>query len=41
MVGVDVTPGKAPKKSLVGFGIELEALAEDYHHSQQATGPDK
>ena len=38
MVGVDVTPGKS-EKSLVGVGIELEALqSEDCHHSQQATG---
>ena len=33
MVGVDVTPGN--EKSLVGVGIELEALkSEDCHHSQ-------
>ena len=41
MVGVDITPGKAPEKSLVGVGIELEALqSEDCHQSHQATGPD-
>ena len=34
-------PRQGPEKSLVGVGIEIEALqSEDYHHSQQATGPD-
>ena len=39
MVGVDENPRQEPEKSLVGVGIELEALqSEDYHHSHQATG---
>ena len=34
-------PRQCPEKSLVGVGIELEALqSEDCHHRQQATGPD-
>ena len=34
-------PRQGPEKSLVGVGIELEALqSEDCHHNHQATGPD-
>ena len=35
-------PRQGPEKSLVGVGIELEALhSEDCHHNHQATGPDQ
>ena len=38
MVGVDLTPGKAPKKSLAGVGIELRTLGGA--HTWQYFGPE-